>query len=78
MEQTMRHLTDDQLATEVRRAYQEHMRLETSGAAYSNAASINRATSARSWYYELATEQDRRKAIAPVHYLTGKKMEEAL
>ncbi|MDA1327149.1 MAG: hypothetical protein O3C34_20710 [Proteobacteria bacterium] len=70
----MHLLTDEQLATEVRQAYENHMLLEMSGAAYSTAASANQAAAARSRYYELATEQDRRKAMAPVHYLTGKKI----
>jgi len=70
----MHHLTDEQLATEVRQAYENHMLLEMSGAAYNTAASANHASAARSRYYELATEQDRRKAMAPVNYLTGQKI----
>jgi hypothetical protein len=75
MEHDMHQLTDQELAAEVRKAYESHMLLETSGAAYSTTASANQAAAARSRYYKLATEMDRRKAMAPVHYLTGKKME---
>lgn len=54
-------LTDTELAAELKSAYGWHMQLEVSGAAYAITASANQAAAARSRYYALSTEQERRE-----------------
>jgi len=57
-------LTDTELATQLSSAEQLHRQLECSGAAYSNSRSSAQASNARSQYYALWTEADRRKEEA--------------